>query len=587
MTSPGVYYCTVSDDDGAERTSDDAEVNYSLYISQQPRNANIQGRNSVTLACSASGGVPFENDTYMFAWYDEAGNLVAFTEDGTAEVTETGNYYCVVQDNQDGLVTSDTAIVYSGEPLKVECQKKTYYMVPGEETVDVQMSVTGGRSRYHYIWTLNDGTILTAYDGYEATASWTANDLGTYTLTVIDEMGEIQTGTANVEYRQLKIAHQPEGGMLDSDGFFELSIAMEEGKEPFTYMLYKDDDLIDYTSDTAIVSGAGDYYFHVEDADGRWADSKKAAVENFEFGIDHIEVERDLYDQEDSVELRAVLKGTTPSAEYEWSWAMTQYGNSKVLPDTGETCTATRPGYYFCTAKFGKDSSSDKALVVYNGDLPLIVRQPQSVTMKRDSAGLFSFRLDILVVGPGNRTDGFEYEWECRGANARSSYGMEFTPNGATGNDPTLNWVYRRGKWLDDYARYYRCRVTDTLTGGVVYSDEALVVPELTIKSMEYNPEEGKLHVYIDGGVPLYSVTAIRHWSAEQTWSGEAYTGVMYTDGYIDGNEGIVQVVTLGDYYDEEKGRFVNYTPVYHIIVRDALFQETESKTFTYKDYMN
>ena len=90
---------------------------------------------------------------------------------------------------------------------------------------------------------------------------------------------------------------------------------------------------------------------------------------------------------------------------------------------------------------------------------------------------------------------------------------MEFTPNGATGNDPTLNWVYRRGKWLDDYARYYRCRVTDTLTGGVVYSDEALVVPELTIKSMEYNPEEGKLHVYIDGGVPLYSVTAIRHWS--------------------------------------------------------------------------
>ena len=108
--TPGYrYWCVVEDEAGHKATSDKAEVGEGLHIVRQPENANIYGRDSVTLICVAAGGSGPEHQLYN--WFDAAGKLLS--DESTYMATTTGNYYCKVFDfGTDEVVDAEMARVY-------------------------------------------------------------------------------------------------------------------------------------------------------------------------------------------------------------------------------------------------------------------------------------------------------------------------------------------------------------------------------------------------------------------------------------------------------------------------------------------
>ena len=117
-----LYYCRVTDDAGNKVTSDSVLVSYSVYFKLQPQDANLYGKDSVTLTCKAAGGTPFEGgdgDGYSYSWLGPDGSLLdnpITNEAGNVlTVSEPGEYNCWVMDNEGGEAYSELAWVYSSE----------------------------------------------------------------------------------------------------------------------------------------------------------------------------------------------------------------------------------------------------------------------------------------------------------------------------------------------------------------------------------------------------------------------------------------------------------------------------------------
>ena len=102
------YYCVVTDSVKQTATSDIAKTKSTISIWTNPSNANLMGKDSVTLACTATGG----SGEYGFSWYkvseDDEDTWEGFgtTDDegfnagkhNEIEIDECGEYYCEAED---------------------------------------------------------------------------------------------------------------------------------------------------------------------------------------------------------------------------------------------------------------------------------------------------------------------------------------------------------------------------------------------------------------------------------------------------------------------------------------------------------
>ena len=289
--APGHYYCVVTDRAGSRAVSLEAAVDWTLYLTEQPRNTNLYGQDSVSLSCSAAGGEP----DYFYAWYKADGSVCA---SGSREltVTETGEYFCIVSDQAQHSVQSGTVSVYESEPLWVSSEQSEYGVIPGEVSAEAVLSFGGGIAPYSCQWRA-DGEPLASFQADEASdARYVLDDIGVVCLTVTDAMGETASCEISGVYKQLEIARQPEGGILPKGGGTHiLSIAMAQGKVPFTYTLYRDGAVCSTATGqyayTVDVSSPGEYFFHIKDAAGHWADSRHVNVYDYVFQLDRGEVD--------------------------------------------------------------------------------------------------------------------------------------------------------------------------------------------------------------------------------------------------------------------------------------------------------
>ena len=150
VTRAGTYFCRVTDSVGQVKESDQVTVGYKLYIVQQPQNANLNGKDSVTLSCTAAGGVA----PYYSALYNaEDGHIVSVNEKGcTFEVDTEGEYYIVVQDEEHETAKTVTVRVYNNaEPVWVEPAQTIYNMTPAEDNL-IEFSFGGGSAPYTLEW---------------------------------------------------------------------------------------------------------------------------------------------------------------------------------------------------------------------------------------------------------------------------------------------------------------------------------------------------------------------------------------------------------------------------------------------------
>ena len=586
----GVYYCIVRDAEGTEVSSEKAEVRVPLYISQQPRNANLYGRDSVTLVCRAAGGVPYDNGTYIFAWYNDKGEQVAFTDDGTAEVNALGEYYCLVQDFGDTILQSDTVMVYSAKPLTITGESDVYYIMPGGDPVDVRMEVRGGVPPYELTWSGNDEEVLVTYIADEGIHAWNTETPGVYFLTVTDSRGETAVGAGTVEYKPLTVSLQPKDGMLDDSGYYELEIRVSDGKEPYTYELYWNDDLLDMTGNIVTVGNAGEYYFHVEDADGRWVDSRRVTVEDYEFAIDHIATPGGsvIRDGGPIVSVAAVLKNRyEKNVSYRWTWRPAS-GNasSEPLQSTENHSLATRPGIYLCIAtnEAGKTATAS-AEITYEGGKPVILVEPRDwVFYGKDQNGTYSAVMKISAVGSDNREDTLRYEWQVK-----SGGGWASLPD-STGIGVTQ--MRRSSGKANGVSGIYRCIVTDPATGESVTSREALAYygnNEVAI-SLRTHPNDYYLELEYEilCGIPPYDISLYRRDATKRLQTNPEifnYSTVRIKHRTTAEAEGAYTVYSMN--YFMQDGKSIKYTARYYFEIVDGAGHTFKTKDFDYTGYLD
>ncbi|MBR6009693.1 MAG: hypothetical protein IK056_11475, partial [Clostridia bacterium] len=312
------YYCVVRDYEMREVTSDTARVDAALYIYGQPQNASIWGKTSVTLTCEPAGG----SGEYACAWFNADGTPAEY-DTGEAELTvyKAGEYYCRVSDGEDTRV-SRTAAVYDAPPLSLEADVET---AEGYSRVAAEVLIQGGVPPYKAEWSVDGKELgeteiwrIGFTDVYETRylvfdEGMLLSDYGTYTVTVTDSAEN--TAAASVKI-QLEIEEQPKDGVLRPDGSgHTLSVKMCETAidYDYTYTLYKNGEEFATENDVTVYE-PGEYYFHIEDSIGRWADSDIAAVRDYAFYIDHVDVSGDITAPGDSVKLTTVV--AEESAEF-------------------------------------------------------------------------------------------------------------------------------------------------------------------------------------------------------------------------------------------------------------------------------
>ena len=501
-----VYYCRVYDDAGHKVSSDWVTVDYDLYISRQPKNANLYGKNSVTLSCKAAGGEPYSGGTYLYAWYNEAGSQISLSDTGEVEVSGMGEYYCTVEDLRSGPLASEKCTVYSTDPLRIPYICATQYLLEGEES-SVWGAVHGGVEPYTVSWSRDGEELPTELgdDGYYRSPVTGKNLKETiYTLTATDAMKDTVSVSVKVCYRQLKIARQPENGMLASGGGCPLELEMAEGEAPFSYSVYRNGELVqeyqstrDYTSYS--VTRSGEYYYHIIDSTGRWADSDPVFVEDYTFRLDRIDVSGELQAPGDRVTLTAVTNGGKEPITYEWWHFAPSTAIATRLAETSSSCSTEIPGTYRCYVKDAEQAEGwNMVYVRYTGSAPIITGHPQKITLKYDpDPEKQPGELSCAAMAADGRTDCLSYIWEYKTDAGWSESGDKGSTVSVRYNPSVYSW---------------RCVVTDTRSGERTVSREGCVSTEVycTIVSVAGDMKTSKkitVRYTVKGGTAPYTVS--------------------------------------------------------------------------------
>ncbi|MBQ6373333.1 MAG: peptidoglycan-binding protein [Clostridia bacterium] len=591
VSNDGSYYCEITDNAGDKVRSDIVKARFALHIVRQPQHASLYGGDSAAITCLVEGGNPAVDGEYTYEWFTSVGDPVpdGWADGPTLNVPEEGEFYCVASDGETS-VQSDTALVYSWKPMSLISNGDRLTTVLGEDGYQKTYLADGGLPPYTFVWE-KDGveldSLTTDTDHPYYTATFTVMDYGLYTCTLTDAMVGSDSKDFHVEYDQLSIRHQPEGGVLPADGDpFFLAITMDEGEAPFTYTLFRNgepwcEESLSQDFVSVGVDQSGVYHYHIEDANGRWADSDHVAVNDYKVSIKQYTQEAEIRNRRKGgpnvpADLTVEVEGGLAPYVYVWESSADGaiYKPEKTLKTSDTTCTipASTPGTYRCAVTDANEQTAIATgmMVRYAGEAPLIVEQPDDVRLDyMQGQTAYEVALSCRAITGDGEDQYLEYAWESM------EPGAMFAP---CGKGCKLE--------VDDLtgARFFRCTVTDTRTGRSEVSRMARVEIELlcitpeTYESLSYH--KGRLDYEIWGGTPPYTVEVMQH---RMTVAKEGKVD------FIDARERVFTVdapsgdlsIDLPDtyydfiWYDEEGMPTIQKTQAeYYLIVTDAIDQD-------------
>lgn len=517
----GFYHCTITDAEGRQVTTQQAQVTHDLHFTEQPQPGNLQGGARWYLTCKAKGGDLPDGITYT--WYNTQDEMVAGPFKGSATVkVAPGSYYCIARGNI-SEARSDTVTMHDAAPLqRLSDMNRTVSLIQ-EEEVPLSISGIGGippitaRCTWFpqgYGSSEDIKVDVSQVDVHEdGTISWEfqakGHRFGVFTIDVMDAAGAVQSSSTHIVYDELDIAREPEDGMLPPDGGeVPLTVEMAEGQAPFTFTVYRnskreDSETTNKNSNVFMAKKAGQYYFHVQDATGRWAKSRVAEVRDYDLRIVDSTVETAITDPMATTPVFVKAEGGKEPYLYHWEWDV--FKGAPAYEDTHEewettygTIQAGKIGWYYCTVTDANGASTGRCgpmRVNYKCDVPMIIVQPQDVSLKLDKDGYSGFGLQCLAIsGYSNlHSDYLQYTWQVKQQggwrNVRSGGGI----------------LERAGDW-ESVSGIYRCLVHDPMTHETAVSREAVVAAPLRIKALRRILAERAIETDIEGGVLPYIV---------------------------------------------------------------------------------
>ncbi len=518
VTETGTYYCIVGDKKGAV-FSHKAEVYTELRITEQPQNANFNENDSVTVA--AVGG----NGNYIYKWYGgwgtEMAGLIMTSTEPDFEATNAKYLlqpgmivYCVVSDTSEiQEVTSNTALLYSAETLTVSCTPQL--LLREGEKAELGAWVSGGVEPYDVVWYSNTTPMetVTKPDGGVYITVVSNGGYSSFRCEVTDKMGRKAKGISGYDYRGLTIIEQPQDGKLTKDGSCMLNMTVSDGKAPYKFELYNPngDNVILETELSQCqfsVTEGGWYYIYAEDADGVYAWSDFAVIEDYErITLVDYTADVDIMKPKGYATLSVTVTGGREP--YSYHWTKTEHGPYDPSIFHEETLwnmpsvDAYEPGAVYSCKIYDADGDyvvAENIRVGYAGGI-WILEQPQGVVLPYDESDHYSFSLDTLAIsGPSGKD--LQTKWYVTSGGGKK---VPYTGQGGS--------HFRREGNAEQISTNYICEFYEPFTGERVLSDPAPVYVELTYietvevmaEDKEYEPQIS-VRFFFKGGLPPYTI---------------------------------------------------------------------------------
>ncbi len=469
------YWCIVKDEAGNTAQSNTAIVDYKISIAKQPDNVNLQSSGNHTLTCEAMDG----SGEYLYTWRTPGDSIHDIGQ--TVPVSEPGEYFCRVMDNVTGdTVDSEMCTVYDVEPFHLVNITQSCEILPNEDTF-VVASFAGGVEDYEIWWDKN-GTAIDSVEGRDELdnvySRANVDGAGKYTVHGVDSMYATASGSVTITVPKLTIVEQPKDSIIPKGSYTRINVVVADGEMPYTYILYRNGEeyLTETDDDDSCPVGIwdpGEYYYHIEDSQGRQVDSDAVIFEDAVFRITDQTESGSISKLGDKVTLSVEAEGGVEPYTYLWSYK--QFNARYKVGDT-QTYSADKPGEYMCRVvdADGEMIHSKAIQIGYTGDVPFITSQPESGILK---GGTFYLSCNA-VSGSGGE---LRFDWEVTPTGVRPSWSNVSRSGGSYKNiDATVPGTYR-------------CKVTDTKTGKYVYTKAAFVTGELTasVESYVLSPHMG------------------------------------------------------------------------------------------------
>ena len=566
------YFCVVTDEAGNTAASEYANVEYKLSIAKQPDNANLQPTGKATLTCEAIDG----SGSYSYRWIDNQDHEIDVGS--SIDVTEIGDYMCIATDDLTGETASSyMATVYDTEPFTL-----VYLTGDGEYNPEgsgiLVSEFKGGVTPYEFWWD-KDGEAIESYDGevnenygsvvYNAT-------VGNYTVHAVDAMGAVVTATSHRTAPKLTIVQQPEDGVIIKGTHGQISVAVSDGDAPYTFTLFRNGKhLVQATENSKTSTFAvwypGEYLFLISDARGRSAKSDPACFEDSVFRITSQTETSSITRLYGSASMSVTAEGG--KEPYTYTWTYQNGGSWFKVGENADVISVYKPGVYSCTVKDSANQSikSKQITVTYTGKVPMIVEQP---TSRRElSKDVRWIDLKCKAISGTGDDSNLRYDWYTR----------------KSGGGWTI-YAADIQSYPGYFAGEYRCKVTDTATGGYTWSEVALAYEELVCKGIAIvskGDNKTSFTLSCKGGTAPYDVTIYMKYPY---WTGTTteYKDVEYAHftcnsfeelGWISLDNHVKLVGTTSD------GKTTFYMDVarYYAVIVDANGNKCTSSTFAYK----
>ncbi|MBO4378646.1 MAG: SprB repeat-containing protein [Clostridia bacterium] len=498
------YWCVVTDADLNTVSCNPTMVYYRIQIEEQPKNANLQKANPVELFCTATDG----SGEYLYTWYNSEGEEKGASE--KLEISEEGTYYCNITDKVTGDVKkSDDVIVYSGTPFEfVGIGVTNDYLWP-EETGNLTAVFTGGKPPYD-VWWDKDGEPIPTEEGTGLAGfiRFVAQSVGSgrYTVHAKDAMGEEITASTRRHDRCLEITEQPEGGIIPRKESLPMSATVADGEAPYEYILYrngqkygqltKDDPFVNFT-----IYSPGEYYLHIEDSLGHYADSDTVYFEDAVFRIVEQTGDMDLTSTYLPVTLSVAAEGGIEPYSYTWIIHKGSNWYKAAETSTSNQLVTNIQGQYLCIVSDsdGQKARSSEIEVRYRAKIPRITVQPTSYRILTKDEHWIDLSC-TAISGTGDDSN-LQYDWYY----TTSEHGWQL-------------YAADTQSYPGYFAGDYKCKVTDTATGEFIWSNVASACNDLLFveghQDLTTSWDDAYTDIYFSfkGGTPPYEVIVYENW---------------------------------------------------------------------------